>query len=278
MRLKAGMTTYASKIVYDITQAIVRGELFPDQVLTEAELADRFKVSRTPVRQAIAILAGEGMLRRSSGRSYTVRRFGPKEMLDAIDVRGALEGLAVREVIEHKMGGAHVVRELDNCLALEEEVLAAMETQGLDENSVYQYFAINSRFHKAIIQGAHNDALIGALEAVYKIPFVSAGSLARYKSQLQPKDHKEELRYFVYSHMQHLDIVDAIRAGQGARAEKLMTEHAQLAARHIHLHEQDPLSKGEDALAFERNPSDSDETAVRAAESSAPPAQLGSRR
>lgn len=246
------MATHTSKIVYDLTQAIVRGELVPDTVLTEGELAERFGVSRTPVRQALAILNQEGLLRRSKGRSYTVRRFGPKEMLDAIDVRGVLEGLAVRQVIEHKMGGIRVVRELDNFLAIEEDLVRKMETDGLNAKLVYQYFTLNTRFHRTIIQGAQNDALASALDAVYKIPFVAVGSLARYKSQLEVKDERRELRFFVYSHMQHTDIVEAIRAGQGARAERLMIEHAQLAARNIEMHdEDDPLFRGPDGQALD---------------------------
>src|SRR5262249_38435689 len=93
-----------------------------------------------------------------------------------------------------------------------------------------------------IIQGAQNETLAGALEVAYRVPFVSVGSLARYKSQLEAKDVRQELRYFIYSHMQHREIADAIRAGQGARAEALMREHAQLAVRNIQLESHDGVT------------------------------------
>jgi GntR family transcriptional regulator, vanillate catabolism transcriptional regulator len=228
------MSTQTSKIVYDISQQIMRGELAPDATLGEAQLAQSFGVSRTPIRQALAILSDEGLLKKSSGRSYKVRRFAPKEMLDAIDVRGVLEGLAARHAAESKIG-ARVARELDACLAQEEQILATLESEGFKAKTIYQYFTINSRFHNVIIQGAQNETLAGALEVANRVPFVSVGSLARYKSQLETKDIRQELRYFVYSHMQHREIADAIRAGQGARAEALLREHAQLAVRNIDL-------------------------------------------
>ena len=228
------MATQTSKIVYDLSQQIIRGELAPDAVLTETQLAQAFGVSRTPVRQALAILSDEGLLKKSSGRSFKVRRFAPRELLDAIEVRGVLEGLAARHIAENK-AGLRVLRELDVCLAQEEEILAAMESEGLNSQIVYRYFSLNSRMHQIIIHGAHNEALVSAMEVVNRIPFVSVGSLARYKSLQEPKDVRREIHFFVYSHMQHREIIDAIRAGQGARAEALMREHAQLAVRNIPL-------------------------------------------
>jgi GntR family transcriptional regulator of vanillate catabolism len=228
------VSTQTSKIVYDISQQIIRGELEPDSTLGEAQLAQSFGVSRTPVRQALAILSSEGLLMKSNGRSYKVRRFAPKEMMDAIDVRGVLEGLAARQAAENKMG-TRIARELDACLAQEAEILTTLETQGFTAKTVYQYFTINSRFHQIIVHGAQNETLANALDVVNRVPFVSTGSLARYKSQLEPKDVRQELRYFIYSHMQHREIADAIRASQGARAEALLREHAQLGVRNIQL-------------------------------------------
>lgn len=242
--------THTSRIVYDLGQQIIRGDLAPDEILAEEQLAERFGVSRTPVRQALAILSEEGLLLRARGRSFQVRRFGPKELLDAIEVRGVLEGLAVREVAEHKIR-ARLVRELDSCLDAEGEILETIEAAGLEPGAVSQYFTLNSRFHRIIVQGAENDALSAALEVVHRIPFVSAGSLARYKGKLDSKNFREEFRYFVYSHMQHRDIVDAIRAGQGGRAEKLMAEHAQLAVRNIDLQQGGPFGADQAEHGFE---------------------------
>lgn len=233
------MGTQTSKIVYDLTQEIIRGELGPDATLAEEQLAERFGVSRTPIRQALSMLSEEGLLEKAGGRSYRVRRFAPREMLEAIEVRGALEGLAARQVAENKIG-LPVLRELDMCLAQEERLLASCETEGLTPQTVSQYFTLNSRIHRIIVQGAQNGALSSSIEAANRVPFVAVGSLARYKANLEPKDLRLELQFFAYGHMQHLEIVDAIRGGQGTRAEALMREHAQLAVRNIGLEAGDP--------------------------------------
>lgn len=251
------MGTQTSRIVYDLSQEIIRGELGPDSALAEEQLAERFGVSRTPIRQALAILSEEGLLRKAGGRSYRVRRFAPKEMLDAIEVRGVLEGLAARHLAENKIG-PRIVRELDTCLAQEEELLGTLETNGFSPQLIYQYFTLNSRFHRIIVQGAQNDALLTSIEVATRVPFVAVGSLARYKANLDPKDLRLELRFFVYSHMQHREIVDAIRAGQGARAEALMREHAQLAVRNIDLEAGDPLVQTSSLFASDVDEADDD--------------------
>jgi GntR family transcriptional regulator of vanillate catabolism len=234
------MSTQTSKIVFDLSQLIIQGELAPDESVTETQLAQKFGVSRTPVRQALALLNREGLLQKSTGRSYKVRRFAHQEILDAIEVRGVLEGLAVKNLAEFKTG-IRVVRELDACLAQEAGVLDEMESRGLSPKLVQQYYTLNSRFHGLIIQGSQNEALIGALEIANRIPFVSVGSLARYKNLGDSKIDRDELHFFIYSHMQHAEIVDAIRLGQGARAEALMRAHAGLGARHLSM---DPAPLG----------------------------------
>lgn len=226
------MSTQTSKIVFDVSQLIIQGELAPDETVTETQLAEKFGVSRTPVRQALALLHREGLLQKSTGRSYKVRRFAHQEILDAIEVRGVLEGLAARSVAEYKTG-LRVVRELDACLSQEAGILEEMESHGLSPKIVQQYYTLNSRFHALIVQGAQNEALSGALEVASRIPFVSVGSLARYKNLGDGRADRDELHFFIYSHMQHADIVEAIRSGQGARAEALMRAHAQLGTRHL---------------------------------------------
>jgi GntR family transcriptional regulator of vanillate catabolism len=226
------MSTQTSKIVYDLSQLIIQGKLGPDETVAEGELAEKFGVSRTPVRQALAVLNQVGLLQKSSGRSYKVRRFAHQQILDAIEVRAVLEGLAVRSVAENKTG-SRVLRELDACLAQESGILEQMEASGLTPKLVGQYYTLNSRFHGVLLQGAQNEALVSALEVANRVPFVSVGSLARYKELGDARSIRDELRFFTYSHMQHGEIVDAIRAGQGARAEAVMRSHALLSERNI---------------------------------------------
>jgi GntR family transcriptional regulator of vanillate catabolism len=84
--------------VVQLREMILRGKLAPGQRVAEAPLAEELGMSRTPVRQALPMLAKEGLLSLHETRGYVVRAFTWAEVVDAIDLRGALEGLAARRV------------------------------------------------------------------------------------------------------------------------------------------------------------------------------------
>jgi GntR family transcriptional regulator of vanillate catabolism len=239
------MTTsnHASKIVYQLSQLIVQGDVVAGEKLTEIPLAERFGVSRTPVRQALAVLEQEGLLVRDAGRSYVVRHFTLEEILDAIEVRSVLEGLAARDVAQRRLPWS-VARELETVLAEEEEVVLEIERLGLTAQLTEQYFNCNGRFHRAITAGANNRAIVTALEVTGKIPFGSVGSIARYGDSADDDEvrTREKLRLILHSHLQHQDVFEAIRAGHPARAEALMREHAHLAIRNLRLRDDYPPS------------------------------------
>ena len=81
-----------SRGVVRIREMILQGELRPGQRVREVELASKLGVSRTPVRESLPILAQEGVLTQLDTRGFVVRAFTPQEIMDAIDVRGVLEG------------------------------------------------------------------------------------------------------------------------------------------------------------------------------------------
>ena len=76
-----------------IREAILRGELKPGEKLAEIALAERFSVSRTPVREAIRQLEVEGLAVRTRYLGATVRQLTPADILDLLDLREVLEGL-----------------------------------------------------------------------------------------------------------------------------------------------------------------------------------------
>ena len=232
-----------SRVVYQLSQLIIRGELVPGEKLAEIPLAERFGVSRTPIRHALSVLEKEGLLiRGNSGRSYVVRRFSLEEILNAIEVRSVLEGLAAREVAQNRVPRG-LLRELEMLVAEGGEVIAEIEVGGATAALTEKYFSINARFHRAIIEGAGNHALASALANIGKIPFVSVGSIARYSDVTEddPETAKEKMRHLLLSHMQHQSLLEAIMDGQAGRAEWLMREHAQIGVRNLHLRERIPL-------------------------------------
>src|SRR6267143_1799346 len=76
------------------------GTLMPGQRVAEAPLAERLGMSRTPVRQALPLLAQEGLLMEHETRGFVVRAFTEADIVDSIDLRGLLEGYAVRRLAE----------------------------------------------------------------------------------------------------------------------------------------------------------------------------------
>jgi len=232
-----------SRVVYQLSQLIIRGELLPGEKLAEIPLAERFGVSRTPIRHALSVLHREGLLiRGNSGRSYVVRRFSLEEILNAIEVRSVLEGLAAREVAQGRKPRG-LLRELEALVVEGGEVVEEIERHGATATLTEKYFSINARFHHAIITGANNQALAGALENIGKIPFVSVGSIARYSDVTDDdaETARVKVRHLLLSHMQHQNLLEAIMDGQGARAESLMREHAQIGVRNLHLRDSIPL-------------------------------------
>ena len=92
------MDTQLARATVSVREMILRGRLKPGQRVTEVMLAQLLGMSRTPVRQALPVLAREGLLVESGTRGYLVRTFTRSDILDAIDLRGVLEGFAVRRI------------------------------------------------------------------------------------------------------------------------------------------------------------------------------------
>ena len=231
----------SARIVYQLSQLIVRGEIPSGEKLAEIPLAERFGVSRTPVRHALAVLEQEGLLIREA-RSYVVRQFSLEEILGAIEVRSVLEGLAVRELARGRLPRG-VMMEFEAILADAEKVIRGVEKHGPTPALTEQYFNTNARFHRTLIVGCGNRAIGVALDAASKVPFASVGSIARYGDSSEDDEDaiREKTRLLVFSHLQHQEIFDAIKVG---RAESLMREHAYLGVRNLHLHENHPLELG----------------------------------
>src|ERR1700743_844041 len=109
------MDTQLARATVSIREMILRGQLKPGQRVTEIMLAELLGMSRTPVRQALPVLAREGLLVESGGRGYLVRTFTRSDILDAIDLRGVLEGFAVRRIAERGATPA-LLHQLQECL------------------------------------------------------------------------------------------------------------------------------------------------------------------
>jgi GntR family transcriptional regulator, vanillate catabolism transcriptional regulator len=234
------MSTQLSQAIVRIREMILRAELAPGQRVAEAPLAERLGVSRTPVRQALPLLAQEGLLLEHETRGYVVRGFTAADIIDAIDLRGVLEGLVVRRVAEQGPSKA-LLRDLRVCLTDGDAILGKRRVEESDE---FAYAEMNERFHQLLLKEAGSKLLVEALERNNRIPFAAPQALAFDKDNLE-----QMYGMLYYAHRQHHALVEAIERGEGGRAEALMREHANSVKESINLAAL-PVAAGETAGRF----------------------------
>jgi len=211
------MNTQLTEATLRIREMILRGRLVPGQRVAESSLADLLGMSRTPVRQALPLLAQEGLLLEHETRGFVVRAFTRADIVDAIDLRAVFEGLAARRVAEQGISRL-CLRELQACLADGDAIL---RKRRIEESDEALYAGMNERFHVLILKEAGSPLLADALARNNRVPFAAPQALAFDKGNL---DQMYDM--LQYAHRQHHDIVAALESGQGARAEALMREHA----------------------------------------------------
>ena len=206
-----------SRTVVRIREMILHGQLLPGQRVREVELASSLGVSRTPVREALPILAQEGILMQLDTRGFVVREFTPQEIMDAIDVRGVLEGLAARTLAEQGPP-RRLIQSLHECLREGDEIFAKRHLIESDED---RYGDMNKQFHSLIVHGSGSKVIAEAIERNSRIPFAAAHAIAFDRIELR---RMYDLLW--YAHRQHHAIVQALETGEGERVAALMFEHA----------------------------------------------------
>ncbi|GHI08508.1 GntR family transcriptional regulator [Streptomyces cellostaticus] len=144
------------RVLATLRQDIIAGRLGPGDRLVERELAERFGVSRVPVREAIRALVAEGFVLFESARRTVVRRLTPTDVKELFELREALEVYAA---------GLAAARATPEALAELQELLdeAATATRKGDGEAITD---INTRFHDRILTLAGNGLLISVMEPV----------------------------------------------------------------------------------------------------------------
>ncbi|MFJ8466919.1 GntR family transcriptional regulator [Streptomyces swartbergensis] len=144
------------RVTAELRQEIIAGSLRPGDRLVERELAERFGVSRVPVREAIRALVAEGFVHFETPRRTVVRRLTPNDVKELFELREALEvyaaGLAASRATPQDLAEVHEL--LDR---------AAAATAAGDAELITD---LNSRLHDRIVAMAGNSLLTAALEPV----------------------------------------------------------------------------------------------------------------
>lgn len=217
------MKTSSANVLITLRKAILEGEFEPGEKLAEIPIADRLGVSRTPVRLAFRTLEQEGLLRKGEKRGYLVREFTDNDVQCALEVRGALEGLAARRLAERGLT-EETKEQLKACIEAEHELLGKGY---LDAADVEIWSELNTTFHKTIINASGSAPIVDAIARNNHLPFASYDSLIIDDSALD-----KEYQKLHFAHLQHQTVLDALLMGEGARAEMLMREHAYVGMRY----------------------------------------------
>ena len=218
---------------------ILRGHLRGGQRVAEAMLAQTLGMSRTPIRQALPLLAREGLLVESATRGYVVRTFTRLDILDAIDVRGLLEGFAARRIAERGAAPAFLTQ-LRECLDAGGRIFAKGHLVESDEAA---YGSMNGRFHALLIEAAASPVIADAIERIASFPFAAAAAIA-----FDATDLKAMFDALWIAHQQHYAIYDALESGQATRVEFLMREHVNTVKKSINMLEADEVAGARSAI------------------------------
>jgi GntR family transcriptional regulator of vanillate catabolism len=207
-----------TKATLGIRELVLDGELTPGERVPEVGLSERLGISRTPLRIALTTLAHEGLLEPLSGGGFVVRSFTRADIADAIELRGVLEGTAARLAAERLEGPSELASLVEPAAQLDEVVT------DVTPESIVRYVELNTAYHAALVELAKSPTLARVITNVFALPFASPGALQSSQAEL-PRTRE----ILVIAQHQHRLLIDAIRAGQGTRAEALAREHAQLA-------------------------------------------------
>jgi GntR family transcriptional regulator of vanillate catabolism len=207
-----------------LREMILAGELPGGSRIAELAIVEKLGVSRTPIRAALMRLEQEGLIESLPNGGYAVRTFSEREVSEAIELRGTVEGLAARLAAER--GAAPVVlNEARECLRA---VDALLRQPALDDEAFSSYVKLNEQFHALLGELAGSSLMRREMERVASLPFASPSAFVVVQANSpQARD------MLIVAQDQHWQVIDAIERREGARAEAIMREHSRLAQRNL---------------------------------------------
>jgi len=191
------------EVAVRLRQRIVEGHIAPGTKLNERELSEVLKVSRTPLREAIKMLAAEGLVELLPNRGAVVAQLSEQDIADTFEVIAGLEGQA-GELAAQRIGDA----ELAEIRALHYEMLAAYTRRDLPT-----YYRINAQIHIRINAAAGNRVLTQTWATVN-----ARLQALRFRSNFDETKWKRAVK-------EHDKMVELLAARDGAALRALLVEH-----------------------------------------------------
>ena len=194
----AGLTALAYAQLRD---EIVDGKLLPGEPLYEIHLATRLGMSRTPIREALKLLAPDGYVELLPSRGYTVPKRSHDELREFFELRAILESGASRHA---------ALRATDAEIAQMEKLCQRYESEKNDE----KWTQLGHDFHNLIIEAARNSRLKNMLHSLNAQIVISRRTVARADAVRRAAAIRD-----------HRAILDAIKSRNDVLAESLAAAH-----------------------------------------------------
>ena len=186
-----------------LRQAIIKGDLKPGERLLEIQLADKLGVSRTPVREAIRKLELEGLVTMVPRRGTTVLGITKKHLKDVLEIRSALEELAL------ELACRRITTEQYEELVRLETLLEAKQ----DSDNAFELSDIDEKFHEQIYQATNNPRLIQLLANLRE---------QMYRFRLEYMKAKDKRPRLIQEHQQ---IIKALKNKDSKAGRKAIYDH-----------------------------------------------------
>jgi GntR family transcriptional regulator of vanillate catabolism len=211
------------RAVLRLRELVLSGHFKSGERIAELALVAKLGMSRTPVRVALNALAHEGLLRSGANGGFIVRDFSIAEIVDAIELRGVLEGTAARFAAERHQG-AGALEPLSDVVGRLDRLLAGP----CGASTFEAYVELNEVFHAQLLELAGSAMLERAMAQAAALPFASPSAFLHAQSETP-----QSLEILRLGQEHHRALLEAIGDREGERAEAIAREHARLARRNL---------------------------------------------
>ena len=200
--------TLREKILETIRDAILKGTLKPGERVSEPDLAERFGISRTPIREAFRQLESEGYLQVVPRKGAVVASLSARDIEEFYAIKIILEGFAARMAAEKLTG-----KEIERLESINERLHKIAE-----EGDVKTFFRVHNEFHEVFIKAAGNEKLSEMInQLVMKFKRLRLASLSQPgRMAVSIEDHQ--------------DMIQAFKDRDGNRADSLVRHAATIGA------------------------------------------------
>jgi DNA-binding GntR family transcriptional regulator len=202
-RARPPKSLLASSVVEELKRAIEEGGLKPGERINEATLATQMGISRGPIREAIRVLTGMGLVTPVANRGVFVREVSIPEMIEIYDMRALVFGYACERATEFMTASR---------LKALQSLITQMENAAKAGKGAF-YYELNLKFHKTVLEFSNNKRAaetyancVKELHLFRRPAFNYAGKMAR-------------------SNQEHRAILEAMASGKGAEARKRGEQH-----------------------------------------------------